>query len=104
MMFFKEEYNIEYKLILIIIIILVVRVYDKIENIVDVYLNIVSNMWSYIEIKRNFKIGIYERWVINFVNDEENFVDKWVDEFKKEEYFYVWFDKLEEDIKIIKSS
>lgn len=103
-MFSSDEYDSENKPISIIITTLASRVYDKNENIVEAYINIVSKMRSFIETKRNPKTGEYERWVSNPVNDEENFADKWVDVAQKERYFHAWLDKLEEDLSTIKNS
>ena len=103
-MFSSEEYDSENKPISVIITTLASRAYDKSENIVDAYVNIVSRMRSYIQTKHNPKTGQQERWVGNPVNDEENFADKWADVPQKEEYFYAWLDKLEDDLSTIKSS
>lgn len=101
-MFSSDEYDSLNKPISIIITTLASRAYDKSENIVDAYINIVNRMRSYIETRLNNKSGQYERWVSNPVNDEENFADKWADVNQKEEYFYDWLDKLEEDLSTIK--
>lgn len=103
-MFSSEEYDSENKPISVIITTLASRAYDKSENIVDAYVNIASRMRSYIQTRRNPKTGQQERWVGNPVNDEENFADKWADVPQKEEYFYAWLDKLEDDLSTIKSS
>lgn len=103
-MFSSDEYDSENRPISIIITTLASRAYDRGENIVDAYVNIVNKMRSYIETKHNPKTGQYERWVSNPVNAEENFADKWADESQKEEYFYAWLDKLEEDLSTIKYS
>lgn len=103
-MFSASEYNNENKPISIIITTLASKAYDKSENIVDAYFNVVSNMRGLIETKINPKTGLYERWVSNPVNDEENFADKWAEESQKEEYFYLWLDKLEEDLSNLRSS
>lgn len=103
-MFSSDEYNSENRPISIIITTLAARAYDRSENIVDAYINIVSRMRGYIETRLNPKTGLYERWVSNPVNGEENFADKWSEVPQKEEYFYKWLDKLEEDIETIKYS
>ena len=100
-MFSSDEFDSENKPISIIITTLASRAYDKSENIVDAYVNIVSKMRSYIETKYNATTGKYERWVSNPINNEENFADKWTDVVQKEEYFYAWLDKLEEDLATI---
>lgn len=101
-MFSSDEYDRENKPISIIITTLASRAYDKGENIADAYINIVSRMRSYIETKLNPKTGQQERWVSNPVNEAENFADKWALVAQKEEYFYAWLDKLEEDLSAIK--
>lgn len=103
-MFLSDEYDSENRPISIIITTLASRAYDRSENIVDAYVHIVNRMRSFIEIRFNSKTGQYERWVSNPVNDEENFADKWADVSQKEEYFYAWLEKLEEDLATIKSS
>lgn len=103
-MFCSDELDSENRPISIIITTLAARAYDRSENIVDAYVNIVSTMRGFIETKLNRKTGRYERWVSNPVNDEENFADKWSDVPQKEEYFYKWLDKLEEDLETIKYS
>src|SRR5680860_1888482 len=103
-MFSSEDYDGENRPISIIITTLASRAYDKSENIVDAYTNIVSKMRDFIETRLNPKTGQRERWVSNPVNDEENFADRWPDVPQKEEYFYKWLDKLEEDLQTIKYS
>lgn len=103
-MFLSDDYDSENKPISIIITTLASRAYDKSENIVDAYINIVSRMRSYIETRRNPKTSQLERWVTNPVNEEENFADKWANTPQKEEYFYAWLDKLEEDLSTIRTS
>jgi len=103
-MFSSDEYDSVNRPISIIITTLASRAYDRSENIVDAYIHIVNRMRSFIETRFIPKTGQYERWVSNPVNDEENFADKWADVSQKEEYFYAWLDKLEEDLATIKSS
>lgn len=103
-MFSSDEFDSENRPISIIITTLAARAYDKSENIVDAYVNIVSRMRGFIETKLNPKTDLYERWISNPVNDEENFADKWSDVPQKEEFFYKWLDKLEEDLETIKYS
>lgn len=103
-MFSSDEYDSANRPISIIITTLASKAYDKSENIVDTYVKIVCRMRSYIENRLNQKTGRYERWVSNPVNDEENFADKWADVPQKEEYFYAWLDKLEEDLETVKNS
>lgn len=42
--------------------------------------------------------GKIEKWVQNPVNNLENYADKWSEVKQKEDYFYLWLDKLEEDL------
>lgn len=103
-MFSDEKYDIENKPISIIITTLASRAYDKSENIIDAYSNIVEKMGSFIEDKYNDETGKYEKWVVNPVNSEENFADKWIETSQKQVYFYEWLDKLEEDLTLIRTS
>jgi len=103
-MFSDDKYDIENKPISIIITTLSSRAYDKSENIIDAYTNVVRRMKDYIEVRFNEDTGKYEKWVSNPVNPEENFADKWVETPQKEEYFFEWLNKLEEDLDIIRNS
>lgn len=97
-MFASDEFDSENRPISIIITTLAAKAYDRSDNLIDAYSNIVSTMRNFIETKLNTKTGQYERWVSNPINGEENFADKWVDTVQKEEYFYLWLDKLEADL------
>lgn len=103
-MFSSDDYDTEDKPISIIITTLSSRAYDKSENIVDAFGNIVSKMRGMIEERFNYETGKVEKWVSNPVNEEENFADKWPLEKQKEEYFYMWLNKLEGDLKTIRNS
>ncbi|MCK0125825.1 nucleotidyltransferase [Gelidibacter sp. F2691] len=109
-MFASEEYDTENKPISIIITTLASRAYDKSENIIDAYTNIVMKMRSLIEERENPETGKLEKWVANPVNMPsednagENFADKWSYEKQKEDYFYLWLEKLEEDLEILRNS
>ena len=103
-MFSSENYDIEDKPISIIITTLSSRAYDKSEDVVSAFSNIVEKMRGMIEEKLNHETGELEKWVSNPVNKEENFADKWPLERQKEEYFYMWLDKLEGDLKTIRNS
>ncbi len=104
LMFLDDKYDNENKPISIIITTLASRAYNKSENIIDAYSNIVTQMRNYIEERYNYETGKTEKWVVNPVNSEENFADKWVETPQKEAYFYEWLDKLESDLGIIKNS
>jgi hypothetical protein len=103
-MFSSDDLDSENRPISIIITTLAARAYDKSENLMDAYTNIVSTMRNFIETRLNKETGQYERWVSNPINDEENFADKWADTPQKEEYFYLWLDKLEADLYSIRTS
>jgi len=97
-MFSSDEYNVENKPISIIITTLATRAYNGSDNIVDAYQNVVKNMRSFIEQRINPETGKLEKWIPNPVNEEENFADKWVYTKEKEDYFFLWLDKLESDL------
>jgi len=97
-MFSSEDYNSENKPISVIITTLATRAYDQSENLIDAYTNIVKKMRSFIQDRVNTETGKTEKWVPNPVNPDENFADKWSEVKQKESYFYLWLDKLEEDL------
>lgn len=97
-MFSSEDYDSDDKPISVIITTLASKAYDKSENLIDAYTNIVNRMRFLIEERRNEFTGAIEKWVPNPVNPIENFADKWVEVKQKEQYFYLWLDKLEEDL------
>ncbi|MDR6763607.1 hypothetical protein J2Y38_003828 [Flavobacterium sp. 2755] len=97
-MFSSEDYNSENKPISVIITTLATRAYNQSENLIDAYTNIVKKMRSFIEDRTNDKTGKNEKWVPNPVNPDENFADKWSEVKQKEDYFYLWLNKLEEDL------
>lgn len=104
-MFSSDEYNNENKPISIIITTLATLAYDKSENLIDAYTNIVKKMRGLIEDRLNIETGKYEKWVANPINkEEENFADKWTKVKEKQDYFYLWLDKLEEDLEKISNS
>ncbi|WP_281638060.1 nucleotidyltransferase domain-containing protein [Flavobacterium marginilacus] len=98
-MFSSENYNSENKPISIIITTLASRAYDKSENLIDAYTNIVKRMRDFIEERENPETGKIEKWVPNPANiKDENFADKWNEVKQKQDYFYLWLNKLEEDL------
>jgi hypothetical protein len=98
-MFSSESLDSENKPISVIITTLATKAYDKSENLIDAYTNIVKRMRGYIEERINVETGVIEKWVPNPINpDEENFADKWSLVKQKQDYFYLWLDKLEEDL------
>ncbi|MEX2115290.1 MAG: nucleotidyltransferase [Bacteroidota bacterium] len=86
------------KPISIIITTLAARAYRKEANIIDALLNIVRQMPNEIEERYSPKHGRNIRWIVNPVNPEENFADKWPDERKKEENFYRWMRQVDLDL------
>ncbi|WP_027380093.1 nucleotidyltransferase domain-containing protein [Chryseobacterium daeguense] len=103
-MFSSDEYECENRPISVIITTLATLAYDKSENLIDAYSGIVTRMRNFIENRFNPVTGQYEKWVANPINRVENFADKWTDVRQKEEYFYLWLDKLEEDLEKINNS
>jgi hypothetical protein len=98
-MFSSENYDSENKPISIIITTLASRAYDKSENLIDAYTNIVKRMRDFIEDRENPETSKIEKWVPNPANiKDENFADKWSEVKQKQDYFYLWLDKLEEDL------
>ncbi len=97
-MFKDDQYNIENKPISIIITTLATRAYSKEQNVIDALNNVVNNLEEYIEERYNIETGLYEKWVVNPVNNEENFADKWVEVKQKEEYFMLWIEELKKDV------
>ncbi len=97
-MFSTDKYDSEDKPISIIITTLASRAYDKSDNIIDAYTTVVRRMRELIEERVNPETGELEKWIPNPVNNEENFADKWSEAKQKEDYFYLWLDKLEVDL------
>ncbi|MCY4160577.1 MAG: nucleotidyltransferase [Flavobacteriaceae bacterium] len=102
-MFSSGEYNSDNKPISMIITTLAASAYNGSDNIYDTFQYVVGEMRYRIEIKRNHKTGKDEKWISNPVNQEENFADKWLEVREKEEHFYAWLDRLEEDANTLKS-
>lgn len=97
-MFKDDKYDVENKPISIIITTLATRAYSKERNIFDALSNVVNNLGQYIEDRYNSDTGLYEKWVVNPVNDEENFADKWIEVDQKREYFELWMEELKKDV------
>lgn len=100
-MFTSDNYDSDNKPISVIITTLATMAYDRSENLIDAYSNIVKSMRDLIENRFNHETGKYEKWVVNPINKEENFADKWSEVKQKQDYFYLWLDKLEEDLEKI---
>ena len=80
------------KPISIIITTLATRAYNKEINIFDALKHITTTMASYIEDRNGVK------WVVNPVNPQENFADRWANDPKRKNNFYKWLDKIQADI------
>lgn len=103
-MFSSSEFDSEDKPISIIITTLAAHSYNRSSDLIETMIQIVSQMRNHIEVRFNESKGRYEKWVENPVNPAENFADKWPDNPRKEEYFYLWLRRLEQDILEIKES
>lgn len=97
-MFLSEDYEHDNRPISVIITTLATLAYDNSNNVIDAYSNIVRRMRDFIEERVNPESGKVEKWVPNPINEEENFADKWSEVEQKQEYFYLWLDKLEDDL------
>lgn len=85
------------KPISIIITTLATRAYNDAPgtDIADSLRNIVLTLGNYIEDRNGVK------WVVNPVNNQENFADKWVEHPKRKENFYKWLTQLQADVVIV---
>lgn len=79
------------KPISIIITTLAAKSYDNSTSLINSIRSIVFGMRDHIQVRGGTK------WVANPVNPLENFADKWPMHPKREENFYLWLDKVEED-------
>lgn len=84
----------EDKPISIIITTLATRAYNDAPgtDVADTLRNIAFSLRSYIEDRNGIK------WVVNPVNNEENFADKWVEHPKRKDNFYKWLTQLQADV------
>ncbi len=89
---FKDEN--EHKPISIIISTLASQAYNNEDNLYEALLNIVENMPRYIQYTKK---GVE---VINPVNPEENFAEKWQIEPIKEKMFLMWLVKAKTDLEL----
>lgn len=87
----------EDKPISIIITTLATRAYNDAPgtDIADTLRNIAFSLGNYIEDRNGIK------WVVNPVNDQENFADKWVEHPKRKDNFYKWLTQLQADVENI---
>jgi hypothetical protein len=91
------------KPISIIITTLATEAYNKESNVIEALTNIIPKMRTYIR-DRNPITGAVEKWVVNPVNNKENFADKWKEYPARKDNFYDWLDNAENDIKNIVAS
>jgi len=98
-MFSDNELDSEDRPISIIITTLAARAYadNKTANISQAFFDIAKRLRNYINEIQDDK-GRTIKYVPNPVNRAENFADKWPGVEQKEEYFYLWLDKLEKDV------
>lgn len=97
-MFSSEQFDSENKPISVIITTIATMSYNRSENLIEAYSNIVRRMRDFIEDRYNYENQKIEKWVPNPINKEENFADKWSEVKQKEDYFYLWLNKLEDDL------
>jgi len=88
----------EDKPISIIITTLASQAYQKETNIIDALFNVTSKMRDLVDEKYSDKHGKWVKWVENPVNNEENFADKWVDNPKRQQNFFDWMDRVQQDL------
>jgi len=88
----------EDKPISIIITTLAAKAYKKENSVWDALINIVTEMENHIENRYDYNLGKRVRWVVNPVNPEENFADKWMEHPQREKNFYKWIGQLKQDI------
>lgn len=93
----------EHRPISIIITTLAAKAYRKEDNVKDALINILSNMQSHMQRKYSNKHSKEIWWIGNPVNElHENFADKWPDEKQKEDNFFEWIKKAQNDFAQIK--
>jgi hypothetical protein len=86
------------KPISIIITTLAARAYKRETNIIEGLINVVDTMASFIDEKWSGKHGKPIKWVVNPVNEQENFADKWVEYPQRQKNFYRWLEELKTDL------
>lgn len=76
---------------------LAARAYDNAPdgNLLDTLLYVVNNMTKYIVYDGN------KYYVLNPVNEKENFADKWEEKSQKKTFFYNWIEALKADIQAL---
>lgn len=88
----------EDKPISIIITTLAARAYQSQTNLFEGLLAVANSMAQFIEERYEPKLGRFIKWVVNPVNPEENFADKWPASPKKQYNFYKWLTQLQSDL------
>jgi hypothetical protein len=91
----------EDKPVSIIITTLASMAYKKETSIIEALISVAANMRNYIEERYDRNTGKFVKWVINPVNTEENFADKWAEHPQREKNFYKWLDQVEYNIQAI---
>jgi len=86
------------KPISIIITTLAALTYKKEISVIDALINIVNGMENYIENRYDYNLKKIIKWIVNPVNSEENFADKWVEHPQREKNFYKWLNQVKQDI------
>ena len=86
------------KPISIIITTLAASAYNKETSVIDALTNVVNSMENYIESRYDHSLGKVVKWIVNPVNSEENFADKWVEHPQREKIFYKWLNQAKQDI------
>lgn len=98
-MFTDDQLDSDDRPISIIITTLAARAYadNKTTNISEAFFDVAKRLRNYIS-EIEDENGKKIKCVPNPVNKAENFADKWPEVKQKEEYFYLWLDKLEKDV------
>lgn len=91
----------ENKPISIIITTLAARAYNKEVDIITALTNIANSLLNSIEDRWDSDLNRYVKWVVNPVNEEENFADKWSETPLKQKNFYSWVKQLQIDLQAI---
>jgi hypothetical protein len=86
------------KPISIILTTLAARAYQKETNILVGLTNVLNRFEDFIETRWDGKRGKAIKWIVNPVNDAENFADKWPDMPQREQKFYQWLRQIKKDI------
>ncbi len=89
----------EHRPISIIITTLAAKAYRKQSGIVQGLIDVAGEMKRFIEERVDPSTGRRIKWVPNPVNPAENFADKWAAFPAKEQNFYNWLSRLENDLR-----